>query len=101
MSLSTDLLLFCLYHSGNFEQAEVDKFVEESLKLSRFKHAHVMCLIGVCLDASSTPFIIMPYMANGSLLKYLKTERKKFVIFEEADEDEVSSYQYFFEILCL
>ena len=57
--------------------------------MSWFKHAHVMGLIGVCLDASSAPYIIMPYMANGSLLKYLKRERNSIVILDETDEDEV------------
>lgn len=66
--------------------------MEESLKMSRFKHAHVMGLTGVCMDTGSTPFIIMPYMANGSLLKYLKKERETLVIHEETnvDEDEVN-----------
>ena len=40
--------------------------MEESLKMSQFKHTHVMSLIGVCLDAGSAPYIIMPYMANES-----------------------------------
>ena len=57
--------------------------------MSRFKHVHVMGLIGVCLDAGSAPYIIMPYMANGSLLKYLRRERKNVVILNETDEDEV------------
>ena len=56
---------------------EVEMFVEESLKMSRFRHAHVMGLIGVCLDTDSAPFIIMPYMANGSLLKYLKNRERE------------------------
>ena len=68
----------------------MDQFVEESVKMSRFKHDHVMGLIGVCLDAGSTPHIVMPYMANGSLLKYLRKERTNFVLSEDADEDEVS-----------
>ena len=76
-------------HSGNFDQAEVDKFVEESLKMSRFKHAHVMGLIGVCLDAGSAPYIVIPYMANGSLLEYLKTHRNKLVFTQDTDDDEV------------
>ena len=77
-------------NTGCFDQQEVDKFVEESLKMSRFKHAHVMGLIGVCLnDAGSAPYIVMPYMANGSLLDYLKKERRNVVIFEEADDDQV------------
>ena len=67
----------------------MDKFVEESLKMSRFKHAHVMGLIGVCLDAGSAPYIVMPYMANGSLLHYIKRERRNLVLAEDTDEDEV------------
>ena len=46
-------------------------------------------LVGVCLDAGSAPYIIMPYMANGSLLKYLKKERKNIIVYEDTDEDEV------------
>ena len=78
----------------DFDKIEVDQFVDESLKMSRFKHSHVMGLIGVCLDTGSAPFIIMPYMANGSLLKYLKRERGKIVLSDENDEDEVS-VEYF------
>ena len=66
-------------YTGDFSQQEVEKFVEESLKMSRFKHPHVMGLIGVCLDAGSAPYIVMPYMANGSLLEYLKKERSNLV----------------------
>ena len=60
--------------------------------MSRFKHAHVMDLIGVCLDAGPAPYIVMPYMANGSLLKYLKKERSSIVLSEDVDEDEVCKY---------
>ena len=49
-----------------------------------------MGLIGVCLDAGPIPYIVMPYMANGSLLKYLKKERKNIVLSVDTDEDEVS-----------
>ena len=74
---------------GDFDQVEVDKFVEESLKMSRFSHAHVMGLIGVCLDSSSALLIVMPFMDNGSLLKYLKKERENLIVSEENDEQEV------------
>ena len=79
---------------GDFNQTEVDQFVEESLKMSRFKHSHVMGLIGVGLDTGSAPFIIMPYMVNGSLLKYLRRERKNIVLSEEHDGDEVTLHTY-------
>ena len=57
--------------------------------MSRFKHAHVMGLIGVCLDAGPAPYIVMPYMANGSLLEYLKKQRNKLVFTQDTDEDQV------------
>ena len=57
--------------------------------MSRFSHAHVMGLIGVCLDSSSALLIVMPFMDNGSLLKYLKKERENLIVSEENDEQEV------------
>ena len=59
--------------------------------MSRFKHSHVMGLIGVCLDSGPAPYIVMPYMANGSLLQYLKKERDHLVLPDNADDDEVYS----------
>ena len=84
------LRLCAFIYIGEFNQAEVNTFVEESLKMSCFKHAHVMGLIGVCLDFGAAPLIIMPYMAYGSLLKYLKRERESLIVSEENDEDEVN-----------
>ena len=75
---------------GHFDQLEIDKIVEESLKMSRFKHSHVMGLIGICHDAGPAPYIVMPYMANGSLLHHLKKERSNLVLVEGTDEDVVS-----------
>ena len=71
--------------------------------MSKFKHSHVMGLIGVCLDAGSAPYIIMPYMANGSLLKWLKRERKYIVVLDDIDEDEVNSCSvyYYYQQLSL
>ena len=76
-------------HIGTFDQEELDKFVEESLKMSRFNHSHVMGLIGVCLDAGPAPYIVMPYMANGSLLHYLRNERHNIVFSQDIDEEKV------------
>ena len=58
--------------------------------MRKFNHPHVMGLIGVCLNAGPAPYIVMPYMANGSLLSYLKKERSSLVLKEDADEDSVS-----------
>ncbi|XP_019858631.1 PREDICTED: deleted in malignant brain tumors 1 protein-like isoform X1 [Amphimedon queenslandica] len=74
---------------GQFEQSDVDSLLEESIKMFRFNHPNVLGLLGVCLDAGPSPYIILPYMENGSLLNWLKRERNRIVIEETSAEDEV------------
>lgn len=63
--------------------------MDESLKMKHFDHPNVLGLIGVCLDAGPAPYVVMPYMANGSLLQYLKKERSTIVLTQEVDDDVV------------
>ena len=60
--------------------------MEESLRMSSFDHPNVLSLIGVCLDLSQAPYIVMPFMARGSLLSYLKKERQNLTITENSDD---------------
>ena len=42
-----------------------------------FNHPNVLTLLGVCFDTEhQLPLIILPYMANGDLKSYLRSERK-------------------------
>ena len=52
-----------------------------------FSHPHIMSLIGVCLDAGVG--VVMPYMANGSVLSYLKKERETLLLSDEAEIEQV------------
>ena len=52
-----------------------------------FDHLNVLPLLGVCLDLGGAPYILTPFMNEGSLLSYLKRERPNFTISENADED--------------
>ena len=58
-------------------------------KMQDFDHPHVMSLIGVCLDAGPGVAIVMPYMANGSLISYLKKERSSLELDEDCEIDQV------------
>ena len=69
---------------------EVTDLIEESLKMKSFHHPNVLNLLGVCIDAGAAPYLVMPYMLNGSLLSYLRKERPKLTIAEGATEDLVS-----------
>ena len=72
---------------GISDQNEINKIMEESVKMKRFNHPNVMNLIGVCINAGPAPYIVMPFMANGSLLSYLRKERPNLLLDETADED--------------
>ena len=58
--------------------------MKESDKMTNFQHPNVLKLIGVCIDAGEAPYIVTPYMANGSLLAYLRRERPHLTIAEGA-----------------
>ena len=64
--------------------------LEESSKMKDLSHPNVLSLIGVCLDAGSAPYIITPFMGNGSLLSYLKKERHTLTVSNAAEQDLVS-----------
>ena len=86
------MLMFhrCFIFTGFFDNDQVNKIMSESVKMKHFDHPNVLHLIGVCLDAGPAPYVVMPFMANGSLLHYLKKERSNIVLPHEVDEDVVS-----------
>ena len=51
-----------------------------------FDHPNVLKLSGVCMDGGSAPFIIMPFMANGSLKDYLVKERENLLLDANSSE---------------
>ena len=83
------LILRLLSPVGCQDQKAFDKLMEESIKMKQFDHLNVLNVIGVCVDAGPAPYVIMPFMANGSLQSYLKKERAQFIVTEDADEDTV------------
>ena len=62
--------------------------LKECSKMVKFDHPNVLNLIGVCLDGGPAPFIIMPFMANGSLLAYIKKNRQELVLPQDCKDNE-------------
>ena len=58
--------------------------------MSELSHPNIMGVLGVHMDLTRGPSIVMPYMANGSLLDYLKRERKGLYLDFDAEADTVS-----------
>ncbi|OQR76145.1 hepatocyte growth factor receptor-like, partial [Tropilaelaps mercedesae] len=55
---------------------DANVFLKEALRMKDFNHPNVLCLIGVSFDNnnSTDPMIIVPYMANGDLLAYIRNQ---------------------------
>ena len=60
-----------------------------------------MSLIGLCLD-TGVPLIIMPFLANGNVLKYLKCQKKELHLISDkgpwaidSEEDEIKVLMFF------
>ena len=67
----------------------VEGLLKESSKMMEFDHPNVLKLRGVCLDGGPAPFIIMPFMHNGSLLSHLKENRDSLVMDPSSDKSDV------------
>ena len=65
---------------GFIDNDAVQELLSECIKMKSLNHLHVMTLKGVCLDGGPVPYIVLPYMANGSLLSYLKKERANLTV---------------------
>ena len=79
------------YYLGQFNQADVDHLMEETIRMKQFNHSNVLGLLGVCVNAGLAPYVVLPYMAKGSLLDWLKRERSRIVFAKnEPTEEQVS-----------
>ena len=72
---------------GFLQEELVTDLLKECVKMQKFDHPNVLQLVGVCLDGGPAPYIIMPFMTNGSLLSYLRQERETIVLNTSANEE--------------
>ena len=42
--------------------------------MKNFDHKNVLSLIGVSIDENGSPLVVLPFMANGDLLRYVRNE---------------------------
>ena len=95
---------FFFFFVGFIDDVAVQELLSECDKMKNLNHLHVMTLIGICLDGGPVPYIVLPYMANGSLLSYLKKERSNLTVSnstagdasgEEETQSEVNSTKFY------
>jgi len=66
----------------------VEKLTNEIDTMLSFDHPNVMSVIGVSVDRE-VPLLIMPFMANGSVLEYVKHHKKELLYTSGATEAQV------------
>ena len=78
--------------ADKFSQEIIDEIMEESLKLKGFQHKNIMGLLGVCAESRPAPYIVMPFMENGSLLAYLRREKTTLFLPKGTSGEKVCIY---------
>ena len=76
---------------GKYDTDEVESFIKESLHMKTLNHINVMRLVGVCLDADTAPYIVLPYMAGI---------RKQFKYFWPVLGVHVHTCNYYLTCIC-
>ena len=79
--------VICAISIGCFDDDDVEQLVKESLQMKNFQHRNVIGMLGVCLDAGPAPYLVLPYMKNGDLLSYLKSNREELVLLQDEPEE--------------
>ena len=65
--------------TGFYDHSTSEELVRECIKMKDLNHPNILRLIGICVDGGPAPFIITPFMENGSLLSYLRRNRNTFL----------------------
>ena len=100
MSNFVNLTRFAFGYVGFIDNEAVHELLTECIKMKNLKHLHVMTLKGVCLDGGPVPYIVLPYMANGSLLSYLKKERSNLTVSTAEDVSGEEEKQSHVSMMC-
>ena len=60
-----------------------------------FDHPNVMILTGVILEEGSAPLLVMPYMAKGTVLTFVRDNKTQFLFENEEEQQKVSTVHSF------
>eukprot|EP00731_Ephydatia_muelleri_P015946 Em0009g370a len=99
--ITSPLLVAVKTVKGQTSESQLMQMMEESIKMKDLNHPNILGLIGICIERGTAPYIVMPFMANGSLLSYLKQERNTLTIANGAEQDLIMDTQRVLLSICL
>ena len=69
--------------AGLFTPHDLKILALESRIMETFDHPNILKLLGVSFNECKNLFLVMPFMAQGSLLSYLRKKRDEFLVEDE------------------
>ena len=75
--------------AGTFNDDDTKNLIRECVLIHKFDHPNIISLIGLCVDAGPSPYIVLPFMRNGSLLSYIKNNRTILRTNMDTEEEKV------------
>lgn len=60
--------------------SDISAFLKEGIIMKDFNHPNVLALIGVCITRDNQPLVILPFMANGDLLSYVRDSKNELTM---------------------
>ncbi|ELT88535.1 hypothetical protein CAPTEDRAFT_101786, partial [Capitella teleta] len=64
------------------ETEMVDLFLKEALMMRDFRHRHVLSLIGIAFDLDGSPMVVLPFMEQGDLRRYILNPSMDITVLE-------------------
>jgi serine/threonine protein kinase len=71
-----------LFPASCYSEEGIKSFLDEGLIMKEFDHPNVLNLRGICFGENDLPMILLPFMANGDLLSYIR-EGNNLIIVKE------------------
>ena len=84
----TVIILIFSIHAALLGVTEKERLLKEVSFMLTFSHPNVMPLIGLSFD-EETPLVIMPFMSNGTVLSYVRENKKNLYFLESSDKLQV------------
>jgi proto-oncogene tyrosine-protein kinase Met len=64
-----------LFSASSYSEGGIKSFLDEGLIMRDFSHPNVLKLRGICFDENDLPMILLPFMAKGDLLSYIRNAK--------------------------
>lgn len=74
-------LVFSL--QGIDSDLELESFLMEGLVMKDFDHKNVLSLLGVSVDPTGAPMIVLPFMTHGNLKSYISNESNQVELYNQ------------------